>query len=146
MYLSSEVGCASHDFQRHQSASIVQELKLISIKQNKRTSSNSKPLQIKSFAQVNGVHVWLVAHPKQLQQWKGEAPTLYDIAGSAHFINKADFGLVVHRDFNSAMEKEEVSTGKGGHVEHPLARDPFGCRIIIRKVCQLSVFCYFSLS
>ncbi|KDD72545.1 hypothetical protein H632_c3207p0, partial [Helicosporidium sp. ATCC 50920] len=53
--------------------------------------------QIKRFAQAAGVHVWFVAHPKQLQAWKGEPPSLYDISGSAHFINKADCGIVVHR-------------------------------------------------
>lgn len=34
----------------------------------------------------------------QLQQWKGEAPGLYDISGSAHFVNKTDNGIVVHRN------------------------------------------------
>ncbi len=43
------------------------------------------------------VHVWFVAHPKQLQSWKGDPPNLYDISGSAHFINKCDNGIVVHR-------------------------------------------------
>lgn len=83
------------------------------------------------------MHVWLVAHPKQLQQWKGDAPTLYDIAGSAHFINKADVGLVVHRDFEGAIEAsggDEGSRGGGGGAQHPLQNDPFACRIIIRKV------------
>ncbi|QDZ17753.1 Twinkle-like protein [Chloropicon primus] len=53
--------------------------------------------KIKRFAQHYDCHVWFVAHPKQLQNWKGEAPDLYDISGSAHFINKADNGLVIHR-------------------------------------------------
>ncbi len=44
------------------------------------------------------MHVWFVAHPRQLREWKGQAPNLYDISGSAHFINKADNGIVVHRD------------------------------------------------
>ncbi len=53
--------------------------------------------KIKRFAQYHEVHVWLVAHPRQLQNWRGEAPNLYDISGSAHFINKADNGIIVHR-------------------------------------------------
>ena len=53
--------------------------------------------QVKRFAQRYDVHVWLVAHPKQLMDWQGKAPSLYDISGSAHFINKADCGVVVHR-------------------------------------------------
>ena len=97
-------------------------------------------MQVKSFAAVNSVHVWLVAHPRQLQQWKGEAPTLYDIAGSAHFINKADVGLVVHRDFEGAIAKSsdgdarEARSASSDQPQHPLADDPFACRIIIRKV------------
>lgn len=54
--------------------------------------------RVKRFAQMYEVHVWFVAHPRQMHQWRGEAPQLYDIAGSAHFINKCDNGLVVHRN------------------------------------------------
>lgn len=54
--------------------------------------------KIKRFAQHHDVHVWFVAHPRQLRDWKGQPPTMYDISGSAHFINKADNGLVVHRN------------------------------------------------
>ncbi|GJY00604.1 twinkle homolog protein, chloroplastic/mitochondrial [Tanacetum coccineum] len=53
---------------------------------------------IKRFAQHHSCHVWFVAHPKQLQQWTGKPPNLYDISGSAHFINKCDNGIVVHRN------------------------------------------------
>eukprot|EP00798_Chlamydomonas_sp_ICE-L_P015373 gene15373-21457_t len=52
--------------------------------------------KVKRFAQNHDCHVWFVAHPKQLQEWSGAAPSLYDISGSAHFMNKADNGLVVH--------------------------------------------------
>ena len=53
--------------------------------------------KVKRFAQHNKVHVWFVAHPRQMHNYAGEPPSMYDIAGSAHFINKADNGLVVHR-------------------------------------------------
>ncbi|CAJ2657864.1 unnamed protein product [Trifolium pratense] len=53
---------------------------------------------IKRFAQHHGCHVWFVAHPRQLQNWNGGAPNLYDISGSAHFINKCDNGIVIHRN------------------------------------------------
>lgn len=56
--------------------------------------------KIKRFAQHYDVHVWFVAHPRQLRDWKGEPPNLYDISGSAHFINKADNGIVIHRNRN----------------------------------------------
>ncbi|KAJ7555040.1 hypothetical protein O6H91_05G019600 [Diphasiastrum complanatum] len=54
--------------------------------------------KVKRFAQHHDCHVWFVAHPKQLQIWRGQAPNLYDISGSAHFINKCDNGLVIHRN------------------------------------------------
>lgn len=54
--------------------------------------------KIKRFAQHHDCHVWFVAHPKQLAAWRGKAPGLYDIAGSAHFINKCDNGVVIHRN------------------------------------------------
>ncbi|CAL0301007.1 unnamed protein product [Lupinus luteus] len=53
---------------------------------------------IKRFAQHHGCHVWFVAHPRQLQNWVGGPPNLYDISGSAHFINKCDNGIVIHRN------------------------------------------------
>ena len=72
--------------------------------------------KVKRFAQTAGVHVWFVAHPRQLHQWKGEAPNLYDISGSAHFINKADNGIVVHR------------------VRDPDSDAPDSVEILVRKV------------
>ncbi|THU48498.1 hypothetical protein C4D60_Mb09t26880 [Musa balbisiana] len=57
--------------------------------------------KIKRFAQHHACHVWFVAHPRQLQNWKGYPPNLYDISGSAHFINKCDNGIVIHRNRNA---------------------------------------------
>ncbi|KAK9163708.1 hypothetical protein Syun_004610 [Stephania yunnanensis] len=54
--------------------------------------------KIKRFAQHHSCHVWFVAHPRQLHQWNGGPPNLYDISGSAHFINKCDNGIVIHRN------------------------------------------------
>ena len=61
--------------------------------------------QCKSMCRTHGLTIWLVAHPTKLQreQTKGKGypvPTLYDIAGAAHWNNMADAGLVVYRDFN----------------------------------------------
>ena len=42
-----------------------------------------------------------MAHPTKMQKNKDgepEIPSLYDISGSANFYNKADFGIVVHRN------------------------------------------------
>lgn len=55
-----------------------------------------------NFAKDYGVHVFLVAHPTKIQKDKNtkdfEVPTLYNIAGSAHFFNKTDNGICVYRD------------------------------------------------
>ncbi|CAI9089553.1 OLC1v1024144C3 [Oldenlandia corymbosa var. corymbosa] len=54
--------------------------------------------KVKRFAQHHSCHVWFVAHPRQLHNWVGSPPNLYDISGSAHFINKCDNGIVIHRN------------------------------------------------
>jgi len=58
--------------------------------------------QMKKFAKRMNVHLIVAAHPAKLQRDKktGEIPipTLYDISDSAHWINKADLGVVIHRD------------------------------------------------
>ncbi|MDQ2787977.1 MAG: toprim domain-containing protein [Chloroflexota bacterium] len=57
--------------------------------------------RIRSFARQNGVHVWVVAHPTKLTKGadgKYSVATLYDVAGSAHWYNKADNGISVYRD------------------------------------------------
>jgi twinkle protein len=57
--------------------------------------------KLMNFAQQNDVLVILMAHPVKIQKNKDgvfEVPTLYDISGSANFYNKADFGIVVHRN------------------------------------------------
>ena len=59
--------------------------------------------QIVDFAHRHKVLVILVAHPKKPQAdgaRKGEPliPSLYDIAGSADFYNKCDYGLILQRE------------------------------------------------
>ncbi len=56
--------------------------------------------QFKRLAQRHAVHVIVVAHPAKMQRGKDGTypfPTLYDISDSAHWSNKADIGVVVHR-------------------------------------------------
>lgn len=67
--------------------------------------------RMRRFARQYDMHLWLVAHPTKLQKdvRTGDypVPTLYDISGSSHFRNKADFGLSVWRnvkDEGSAMQ------------------------------------------
>ncbi len=55
---------------------------------------------LRRFARKMMVHVVIVAHPsKQMKDDQGNyrCPTLYDISDSAHWYNKADVGVVVHR-------------------------------------------------
>lgn len=57
-----------------------------------------------SFAKMNDVLVFLVAHPKKMDKDAAghtRVPSLYDISGSAHFYNKTDYGIIVHRQFNN---------------------------------------------
>ena len=51
---------------------------------------------LKRFARRYNVALWVVAHPTK-PQGKVGAPSLYDIAGSANWSNKADYGLIYHR-------------------------------------------------
>ncbi len=69
--------------------------------------------KLTKFAQQNDVLVVLMAHPTKMPKSKDgviEPPTLYDISGSAHFYNKCDFGIIVHRD--RVNEKVEVRVSK----------------------------------
>lgn len=52
------------------------------------------------FAQQNDVLIFLMAHPTKVRKDNGNGgiPTMYDINGSANFYNKADFGIIVHRE------------------------------------------------
>lgn len=57
--------------------------------------------KVKRFAQNHGVHVWFVAHPAKIlpdKDGKRRVPTLYDISGSANWVNKADIGIVISHD------------------------------------------------
>jgi twinkle protein len=66
---------------------------------------------LRRFTRRHNLHTWLIAHPTKLQKvatnkknddgtfiMTYQVPTLYDIAGSAHFRNKADVGISLGRD------------------------------------------------
>lgn len=75
--------------------------------------------RLTNFAQRNDVLVILMAHPtKQPRNKDGviEAPTLYDISGSAHFYNKTDFGIVVHRNRTENTVEVHVQKVKFRHL------------------------------
>ena len=61
---------------------------------------------IREFAVRCDVHVFIVAHPRKLAKERdGKYPpaTMYDISGSAHFFNKTDNGMSIHRDFETGV-------------------------------------------
>ncbi len=78
--------------------------------QMSETDYISKALsKIRKFARVNGIHIWVIAHPAKMQKkYKPPnedknlypMPGPYDISGSAHWRNKADNCICVYRDFN----------------------------------------------
>lgn len=57
--------------------------------------------RFKRFAKAFQVHLVIVAHPTKIRRdetGKTPMPNLYDISGSAHWNNKADVGVIVHRE------------------------------------------------
>lgn len=82
--------------------------------------------ELKRFAKKYQVHVAVVAHPAKMQRGHdGEipVPTLYDISDSAHFYNKSDLGVVVHRKKDGksfvqiAKSRYHTEIGKPGIVD-----------------------------
>lgn len=56
--------------------------------------------KLDSFSKAHDILIILVAHPTKMQKNKEgnyEVPTLYDIAGSAHFYNKCFYGLSIYK-------------------------------------------------
>lgn len=66
--------------------------------------------KIRRFGRLNNIHIFIVAHPQKLQKKQDgsyDPPTMYDIAGSANWRNKADNGICVNRIFKEG-EKDHV--------------------------------------
>ena len=79
-----------------------------------------------------GVFCRFVAHPRQMRDWKGDPPNLYDISGSAHFINKCDNGVVVHRNNDP---------NKGPQSEVGLPYVSMLVKILLQEMCLASTVC-----
>jgi len=80
--------------------------------------------RLRRFARRNGIAIWLVAHPKKMERLHqtGEipVPSLYDISGSAHWANKPDAGIVVHRaDISATITDIHVRKIKLKHLGKP---------------------------
>lgn len=78
---------------------------------------------IRQFARDWKIHIWLVAHPKQLQKdrdGKVHPPRPYDISGSAHWFNKADNIITVFRDpVNGGPVQLHVQKIRFKHIGKP---------------------------
>jgi twinkle protein len=65
--------------------------------------------KVRRFSRDKKVHTWIVAHPTKMPKDKDTGkyapPTPYDISGSAHWRNKADFCITVHRH---SQDKNEI--------------------------------------
>lgn len=69
----------------------------------------------RQFVREWGIHGWLVAHPKILQKDKDGStpvPRPYDVSGSAHWYNKADCCIAVHRDLLTDSHLVEIHIQK----------------------------------
>lgn len=71
------------------------------------------------FARATRCLVILVAHPRKMYRVPGSlhvpTPDLYDIAGSAAFYNKADYGMVVDRDYKRGCTRVNVEKVRFRH-------------------------------
>jgi len=70
----------------------------------------------RKFARSRNLSFWIVAHPTKIlkdpKTLKYPVPTMYQISGSAHWYNKADNGIVVHRDFDDDFTEIHVQKVK----------------------------------
>src|SRR5271156_1338010 len=65
--------------------------------------------RVKRYATRHQNHVWFVAHPQKPPfQSADEAPGLLHISGGAHWANKADCGISVHRSFEGDKRSRTV--------------------------------------
>jgi twinkle protein len=78
---------------------------------------------VRQFARDWEVHVWIVAHPKQMQKDKDgkiNCPRPYDVSGSAHWYNKADNCIAVFRDvINGGPVQIHVQKVRFKHIGKP---------------------------
>ncbi len=86
---------------------------------------------LRKFAQKHRTHIIVSAHPTKMLRGKDgklPCPTLYDISDSAHWANKPDVGLVVHREGAETLIRVQKArypeeTGEIGDVRAHFLRD-----------------------
>jgi twinkle protein len=62
--------------------------------------------RVKAFARRFNVAFWIVAHPTKPMKGTNAIPSLYDVSDSANWSNKADYGLVYHRQDKTVNEAQ----------------------------------------
>lgn len=73
--------------------------------------------KILRFAQKNSVFVFLIAHPtKPPTNKEGWIPDLYSISGSSNFYNKPDYGITIHRNYESKLTEVIINKMKWDHL------------------------------
>jgi twinkle protein len=68
---------------------------------NRHNQIGNMMRDLRAFAREQGIHIWLVAHPKKLTKVKQavyEVPTGYDVGDSSHYYNAPDVGITVYRN------------------------------------------------
>jgi twinkle protein len=80
--------------------------------------------EVTKMARKANAHVWLVVHPAKIPRNKDgtrPVPTPYDISGSAHWYNKADNIVTIHRDQVEQGQDVEIHVQKVRfkHCGHP---------------------------
>lgn len=80
--------------------------------------------EVTKMARAANAHVWLVVHPAKIPRNKDgtrPVPTPYDISGSAHWYNKADNVLTIHRNQADGSQEVELHIQKVRfkHLGHP---------------------------
>jgi twinkle protein len=68
---------------------------------NRHNSIGNMMRDLRQFARENGIHIWLVAHPKKMHKKADgtyEVPNGYDVGDSSHYFNSPDNGVTVHRN------------------------------------------------
>jgi twinkle protein len=79
--------------------------------------------EVTKLARSANAHIWLVVHPAKLYKNRDgvrPVPTPYDISGSAHWYNKADNIITVHRDQAADTQDVDIHVQKVRfkHVGH----------------------------
>ena len=70
------------------------------------------------WARTWNAHLWIIAHPSKMQRdrdGKYPIPTPRDVSGSAHFWNKADNCITVHRDHVEDNQDVDIHIQKVRH-------------------------------